>query len=120
MRGTLVLLPMDKAADGAAQASAVVVRALRLHLGLSQEKLAEAAALGRVEVVNIESGRNKASSARVQRGLSQAFGLAPDVLASALAGLITSDQAIEAVKRVTKKRAAKVRKGGHGAEGAPA
>lgn len=48
------------------------LRALRKHLGLTQEQLAEAAELDRVVIVQIENGRNQASSYAVRKALAKA------------------------------------------------
>lgn len=51
------------------------MRALREILCLSQQKLADRAGLTREEINKIESGKNKASSARIQRALAQGLAL---------------------------------------------
>jgi DNA-binding XRE family transcriptional regulator len=51
------------------------VKALRKSLNLTQEVLAERGGLERVEVSNLESGRNQATSVRILRGLAKGFGL---------------------------------------------
>lgn len=60
--------------------------ALRKRLGLTQAQVAERAGLRRDEVTKVESGANKATSARVRDGLARAFGLSVDELVSYLDG----------------------------------
>jgi transcriptional regulator with XRE-family HTH domain len=77
---------MAKGAADPNRPSAKALRALRAGLGVSQAQVAERAGLQRVEVVNLESGRNQATSARVQRGLARAFGLSAEEIAEVLSG----------------------------------
>src|SRR5437016_564880 len=56
------------------------VRALRKGLGLTQEQLADAGGLRRVEVVRVETGGNKASSHAIRKGLARGFGLSREEL----------------------------------------
>jgi transcriptional regulator with XRE-family HTH domain len=51
------------------------LRALRKELDLTQEQLADRGDLERVEVVNLESGRNQATSIRILKGLARGFRL---------------------------------------------
>lgn len=60
--------------------------ALRKRLGLTQAEVAERAGLRRDEVTKVETGANKATSARVRDGLAQAFGLSVDELVRYLEG----------------------------------
>lgn len=73
--------------------SAAATKALRLGLGLTQEQLAERAGLERVEVVNVERGRNQATSARVRDGLARGLGLEPVVMEQVLRGELSIDEA---------------------------
>lgn len=53
---------------------------------ISQEKLAEAGGLDRVQVLTIEAGRNKASGSKAREGLAKAFGVSMEHLTAYLAG----------------------------------
>lgn len=75
------------------------MRGLRNALGLTQEKLAERAGLERIEVVNVESGRNQATSIRILKGLAQGFGLSLEDAMAFIDGELTVEQAAEAVAR---------------------
>lgn len=70
-----------------------VVRKLRTELGLSQEALAEKAGLLREEVSNVETGRNKASSARIRDGLARGFGLSLEDFKELVEGQLTVSRA---------------------------
>jgi transcriptional regulator with XRE-family HTH domain len=54
------------------------VRAMREALGLTQEQLAARGRIGRLTVLRVESGANKATSHAVRAGLAVAFGLTLD------------------------------------------
>ena len=62
------------------------MRALRWRLGWTQEDLAERAAIARVEVSNLESGRNQARSARIHASLASAFRVPVELISVGLAG----------------------------------
>lgn len=49
------------------------VRALRKGVGLTQEQVALAGGVERVEIVAVETGKNKATSGRMQAALAKAF-----------------------------------------------
>lgn len=69
------------------------VRALRKAVGLTQEQVAIAAGLERVEVVQIETGKNKATSARMQKGLAKSFHLSVDEIGRVLSGALDTEPA---------------------------
>lgn len=56
------------------------VRTLRLSLGLTQQQLADRAGLARLEIVNIETGRNQMTSHRIRVGLARGLGLSLEQL----------------------------------------
>ncbi len=64
------------------------VKALREAFGLSHERFGALAGLDRVDVGRIESGQNRATSARVRKRLSVGFGLDRDTLDALFAGSI--------------------------------
>lgn len=69
------------------------VRELRLRLGLTQEQVGERAGLERTKIVDIEHGKNQASTWLVRRGLATAFRLRVETLSDFLDGAITVDDA---------------------------
>lgn len=75
------------------------VRELRQSLGLSQSSLADAGGLKRVEVVHVENGDNKASSARMRRGLAIGLGLSREDMDALLDGNMSVAQALRRSKR---------------------
>lgn len=70
------------------------VRAVRLALGLTQEGVAEAAGVQRVDIVKIEGGDNAATSWRIRSGLAQAFGVNVQALSDLLDGLTDVDELV--------------------------
>lgn len=70
------------------------VRALRERLGLSQEKLAAAAQLSRVEVVKAESGANKMTSFRMRTGFARAFGMSVEQFEAFICGELDVEGAL--------------------------
>lgn len=74
--------------------SAKLVRALRAELGVSQSRLAEMGGLQRIDVANLEGGRNKATSDHIRDGLAVAFKLTREELARALAGELSPEDAM--------------------------
>jgi transcriptional regulator with XRE-family HTH domain len=64
------------------------VRALRKRVDLTQAQVAERAGLDRVEVSQIEGGKNSCGSWRVRAGLARAFGVRVDTVADYLDGAI--------------------------------
>jgi transcriptional regulator with XRE-family HTH domain len=90
--------------------SAIVARGLRAALGVTQEALAGLtgeARLSRVEINNVESGRNRATSARIQIGLRQAFGLTDVDMAAALTGRLPLEEAIKRSATIAASKAAR-------------
>lgn len=71
--------------------SASVVQTLRKARGWSQQALAERAGVQRVEILAVEKGRNKATSARMRDGLARAFELDPEKLSLVLSGEVAID-----------------------------
>lgn len=69
------------------------LRELRKALGLTQQELADRAGLERVEVVNLESGRNKATALRILRGLAKGFALSLQDMADFIDGSLTTEEA---------------------------
>lgn len=65
--------------------------ALRKRLGLTQAQVADRAGLRRDEVTKVETGANKATSARVRDGLARAFGVSVDDLVRYLDGALELD-----------------------------
>ena len=70
------------------------VRALRKGTGQTQEQLADAGGLERVEVVNVESGRNQLTSVRVLRGLALGFGISVDDMIALVDGTLPVEDAL--------------------------
>ena len=77
---------MSTDTDPAPTPASRAVKRLRLERGWTQVALAAASGLDRVEVSNLETGRNLGTSARVQLGLARAFGLPAERIAELLAG----------------------------------
>lgn len=65
--------------------SAARVRAIRVSLGLTQQQLADRAGLARLEIVNVETGRNQMTSHRIRIGLARGLGLSLEQLELQLA-----------------------------------
>jgi transcriptional regulator with XRE-family HTH domain len=65
------------------------VREMRKALGLTQEGLAKAAGLNRIEIMKVERGTNKASSHRMRCALASGFGLSREDSDDLLEGRIT-------------------------------
>lgn len=78
---------------------------LRKALGLTQPEVAALGGLTRWDVLNVEVGRNKATSARLQDGLALAFRLTRKELTAGLQGTLPVDDAAELyTRRGTKRR----------------
>jgi transcriptional regulator with XRE-family HTH domain len=75
-----------------------VVKELRRLLSLTQDDVAERGGLDRSEVAHLETGRNKATSARMRASLALGLGLPRDVLEAALDGKVTPEAAVEAAR----------------------
>lgn len=75
------------------------VHELRIALGLTQQHLASAAGIARIEVVAIESGRNKCGSARIHASLAQGFGISLDDVVALLDGSASTDHLVAASSR---------------------
>lgn len=71
-----------------------VVRALRTTSGMTQQRLADLAGVGRIEVIAVEKGRNKATSIRMRDGLARAFGLTREDMSLVLEKKITVNDAL--------------------------
>jgi transcriptional regulator with XRE-family HTH domain len=69
--------------------SAKLVIAVRARLGLTQDEMADRAGLDRIEILNVEKGRNKASSARIRDGLAQAIGISVEQVSAGLEGKLS-------------------------------
>lgn len=87
--------------------TADLVRALRERLGLTQEALAERAktehpTFDRVYLSKIESGANKATSAKIRDGLAAAFGLNRGDLEDYLSERISLDEAARRTRTARK------------------
>ena len=63
-----------------------LVKALRIALGLTQDQLAEAGGLTRVEVSHLETGKNKATSNRIRQLLARAAAVQVDDINAYLDG----------------------------------
>lgn len=87
--------PADKRARMAADV-AQRVRELRKARGLTQEQLAVAGGLERVEVVQIESGKNQAGSSRIGRALAKGARVGLEDLFKYLDGEIGLDDLLRA------------------------
>ena len=70
------------------------VRALRVALKLTQEQLADRSGLERVEISNLESGRNQATSTRILKGLARGFELSLQDMSDVIDGELTVDEAV--------------------------
>ena len=77
--------------------SAVATRAIRRRLEISQQELARRAGVERVEIIAVEKGRNRATSARVSNGLARGFGLSTEMMELVLRGDVSAQQAIGAM-----------------------
>lgn len=75
------------------------IRGLRKALGMTQETLADRSALERVEISNLESGRNQATSVRIFRGLARGFGLDLQQAADLLDGVLSVEAAAAAARQ---------------------
>lgn len=71
--------------------------AIRSALGLSQAQLAKRAELDRIEILNVEKGRNKASSARIRDGLARGFGLSIEETSAGLDGHLTPEDILNLI-----------------------
>lgn len=69
------------------------VRALRKLLGWSQDKLGEQSGLSRLDVVKIETDRNKLSSFAKRKALATGFGLSDEDLSALVDGTISPEAA---------------------------
>ena len=83
------------------------LRALRKKIGITQEALAAKGGLDRVEVSNLESGRNQATSVRILRGLAIGFGLSLQDTADFIDGQLDVETALGRVGRPPLPRAAR-------------
>jgi transcriptional regulator with XRE-family HTH domain len=71
------------------------VRALREALGLTQEGLARRGGLGRLTILRVENGENKATSHAVRAGLAAAFGLSMTDSDALLDGRLSIKRALD-------------------------
>lgn len=71
------------------------VRALRAALKMTQEQLADASGLDRVEVSNLEVGRNQATSTRILKGLARGFGLDLQAMSDFVDGALSVEEAVQ-------------------------
>ncbi len=71
------------------------VRALREALGLTQEGLALRGGLGRLTILRVENGENKATSHAVRAGLAKAFDLSMDDSDALLDGRLSVKRALD-------------------------
>lgn len=85
----------------------VVIRKIRQALGLSQEALAKAAGLARVEVVHLEGGKNQGTSARMRSAIAKGLGLDRADVDEIFAGAFGVGAAL---RKIEKNRKAAVRK----------
>lgn len=85
----------------------IVIRKIRQALRLSQEALAKAAGLARVEVVHVEGGKNHGTSARMRAALAKGLGLDREDVDQIFGGALGLDAALA---KVEKKRKAAARK----------
>ncbi len=74
---------------------AIRVKALRAALGLTQEKVALAGGLGRLEVVKVETGKNQATTDHIRAGLARAFGISRDDFAEYIGGAIDITEVLQ-------------------------
>lgn len=83
----------DEPADAARGTAADKIRVLRAALGagVTQERLAELCGLTRVEVVQLETGKNKASSYATRLALARGVDVPVDAIAAYLDGTIGLD-----------------------------
>lgn len=68
------------------------VKALRAARGFTQEQLAHAGGLERVEIVSIETGRNQAGTARIRKALARGARVGLDEMFRYLDGEIELDE----------------------------
>lgn len=72
-------------------------RTLRKKIGVTQEVFAERSGLDRVEVSNLESGRNQATSVRMLKGIAAGFGLSLQEAADFIDGALDVDAAFQRI-----------------------
>lgn len=82
------------------------MRALRVALKLTQEQLADRGELERVEISNLESGRNQATSTRILKGLAKGFELSLQDMADVIDGALSVDEAVRRRGSAAQARAA--------------
>lgn len=70
---------------------------LRELVGLTQEELGRRAGLNRVEVLAIEKGKNKLTSARMLDSLARGLGTQPDVIRALRDGTMSPEEVAEAI-----------------------
>lgn len=74
---------------------ATLLRPLRKAAKLTQQTLADAAGLTRLEIVNLEGGRNRGTRHRIHTGLAHAFGVTVETLDAYLDGKIDLPDLLE-------------------------
>lgn len=74
------------------------LKLLRKGLRLTQQKLADRAGLERVEIVNLESGRNQATAVRILKGLARGLGLSLQETADFLDGFLPVEDALAKIQ----------------------
>jgi transcriptional regulator with XRE-family HTH domain len=79
--------------------SARWLRAVRGALGWTQEHMANRSGLQRIEVLNVEKGRNKASSARIRVALARGLGVRLVDVCAGLDGHAEPDDVLRRMRR---------------------
>ena len=78
------------------------IKALRKALGLTQDALADRGGLERVEISNLESGRNQATSVRILKGLAKGLGLDLQATSDFVDGLLSVEDAVAKIQSAGK------------------
>lgn len=79
------------------------VRALRLLLGWTQDRLATASGIARTKIVEIESGTNAATTWRIRKGLADAVGVRVETMADMLDDAIEPAEVLRRIRAGTEK-----------------
>lgn len=103
---------VDFGADPEVAVKPPIWRELRERLGLTQEDVAEAGGLGRVNYLRLESGDLKGGSAAAREGLARGFGLTAEQVVDGLHGKLSVEEAFESARKRAVSRAPARARGG--------
>lgn len=90
---------VDFAADLEVEVRPPIWRELRERLGLTQEQLADACGLSRINYHRLEKGSLKANSAAARIGLARGFGLTQEQVVDGHRGALSVDDAYECARK---------------------